>query len=130
MFNNGIFTSAKHDKKFFPMLKGVIMLANQKANEGKLQFRQNLFNPMEEKIEKNSFFPSFFFFLDLLVFITHRRWDLIPISIFVLFQKCFQLKGGVHVVFGNLSWRWSGWIFFPWYFAVANSSFGIDFHIR
>ena len=48
------------------------MLANQKANEGKLQFRQNLFNPMEEKIEKNSFFSSFFF-LDLLVFITHRR---------------------------------------------------------
>ena len=47
------------------------MLANQKANEGKLQFRQNLFNPMEEKIEKNSFFSSFFF--DLLVFITHRR---------------------------------------------------------
>ena len=38
------------------------MLANQKANEGKLQFRQNLFNPMEEKIEKNSFFSSFFFF--------------------------------------------------------------------
>ena len=37
------------------------MLANQKANEGKLQFRQNLFNPMEEKIEKNSFFSSFFF---------------------------------------------------------------------
>ena len=37
------------------------MLANQKANEGKLQFRQNLFNPMEEKIEKNSFFPLFFF---------------------------------------------------------------------
>ena len=49
------------------------MLANQKANEGKLQFRQNLFNPMEEKIEKNSFFSSFLFFLDLLVFITHRR---------------------------------------------------------
>ena len=49
------------------------MLANQKANEGKLQFRQNLFNPMEEKIEKNSFFFSSFFFLDLLVFITHRR---------------------------------------------------------
>ena len=37
------------------------MLANQKANEGKLQFRQNLFNPMEEKIEKNSFFSSFIF---------------------------------------------------------------------
>ena len=36
------------------------MLANQKANEGKLQFRQNLFNPMEEKIEKNSFFSFFF----------------------------------------------------------------------
>ena len=37
------------------------MLANQKANEGKLQFRQNLFNPMEEKIEKIHFFPLFFF---------------------------------------------------------------------
>ena len=37
------------------------MLANQKANEGKLQFRQNLFNPMEEKIEKKIIFFLFFF---------------------------------------------------------------------
>ena len=36
------------------------MLANQKANEGKLQFRQNLFNPMEEKIEKKIVFFLFF----------------------------------------------------------------------
>ena len=47
----------------------------------------------------------------------------------LLLQKRLQLKGGVHVVFCNLCWRWSGWIFASRDLTIANRSFGIHLHI-
>jgi hypothetical protein len=37
MFQDGFLASAEHHQKFFPMFKGVIVLADQKANKGKLE---------------------------------------------------------------------------------------------
>ena len=36
MLKHSFFTSAEQDQELFPLFKGVVMLSNQKANEGKL----------------------------------------------------------------------------------------------
>ena len=66
----------------------------------------------------------------LLIFVTHRIRDLIPISFLVLFQKRFELIWWIHVIFCNLCRSATRGMFSFGNRRIPNCSFGINFHIR